>query len=172
MSISVYFYGCATLDGYLADKTHGLDWLHQTGTAEDTGYEGFYRQMDVTIMGRRTFREVESLGSPESVYPTTRNYVFTHDSTFLHAGFTPVRGAVPDFVAELGRDQNIWVIGGGTVLAPLLDCGMVDHIILQIAPVLLGGGVPLFTQKETLRRFHLERVQQYGQFAELTYAKL
>lgn len=51
--MSVFFYGCVTLDGYLADKNHRLDWLHQTGTVEDTGYESFYRQMDVTLMGRR-----------------------------------------------------------------------------------------------------------------------
>lgn len=169
--MSVYFYGCITLDGYLADKNHGLDWLHQTGDAEDTGYEDFYRQMDVTVMGRRTFREIESLGAPESIYPTTRNYVFTHDSAFSHAGFTPAGGGVPDFVKALGREKNIWVIGGNTILAPLLDCGMVDHIILQIAPVLLGDGIPLFTQKEALRRFRLERVRQYGQFAELICTK-
>ena len=169
--MSVYFYGCATLDGYLADKNHGLDWLHQTGAAEDTGYEDFYRRMDVTVMGRRTFREVESLGAPETVYPTTRNYVFTHDGAFSHAGFTPVSGSVPDFVEALARDQSVWVIGGGAVLAPLLDRGMVDYLILQIAPVLLGDGVPLFTQKEALRRFRLEGVRQYGQFAELTCVK-
>ncbi len=169
--MGVYFYGCVTLDGYLADKNHGLDWLHQTGAAEDTGYEDFYRRMDVTIMGRRTFREVASLGAPETVYPTTRNYVFTHDAAFSHAGFTPVSGDVPGFVEALGRDRNIWVIGGGTVLAPLLNRGMVDRLILQIAPVLLGDGIPLFTQQEALRRFRLEGVRQYGQFAELTCAK-
>lgn len=169
--MSVYFYGCATLDGYLADKAHRLDWLHETGTTEDTGYDRFYRQMDVTIMGRRTFREIESLDSPESVYPTTQNYVFTHDGAFSCPGSTPVSGSVPDFVQGLGREKNIWVVGGNTILAPLLDRDMVDHIILQIAPVLLGDGVPLFTQKEALRRFRLERVEQYGPFAQLTYAK-
>lgn len=169
--MSVYFYGCITLDGYLADKDHGLDWLHQTGGAEDTGYDRFYQQMDVTIMGRRTFREVEAMASPESVYPTTQNYVFTHDSALPCTGYTPVSGSVPDFVAGLGRERNIWVVGGNTILAPLLDHGMVDHIVLQIAPVLLGDGIPLFTQKEALRRFRLEDVERYGPFAQLTYAK-
>ena len=32
--MSVYFYGCVTLDGCLADSRHGLDWLHETGTVE------------------------------------------------------------------------------------------------------------------------------------------
>ena len=49
---------------------------------------------------------------------------------------------------------------------------MVDHMFIQIAPVLLGEGIPLFTQKERLRRFRLERVNRYGQFAEMVYSKL
>ena len=169
--MSVYFFGCVTLDGYLADKNHGLGWLHETGATEDTGYDHFYQQMDVTIMGHRTFREIETLDSPESIYPTTQNYVFTHDSTLPCAGFTPVCSSVPDFVETLDREKNIWIVGGNTILAPLLDRDMVDHIIIQIAPLLLGDGIPLFAQKEALRRFRLEEVKQYGPFAELAYAK-
>jgi len=118
-TMSVYFYGCATLDGYLATRDHGLDWLHQTGTVEDTGYEDFYARMDVTLMGRRTFREVERLGNPAEVYPTTENYVFTH-RPLDQAGFTAVSGDPAAFVERLGREKHIWVIGGNTLLAPLL----------------------------------------------------
>lgn len=169
--MSVYFYGCVTLDGYLAAKDHSLHWLHQTGTAEETGYEAFYAQMDVTLMGRRTFREVEKLGNPAEVYPTTENYVFTHQP-LNREGFTAVRGDPAAFVKGLSREKNVWVIGGNTILAPLLDGDLVDHLIVQAAPVLLGEGIPLFTQREALRRFHLDEVRKYGQFAELAYSRL
>ena len=169
--MSVYFYGCVTLDGYLADKDHGLDWLHQTGAAEDTGYEDFYARMDVTLMGRRTFREVERLGNPAEIYPATENYVFTH-RPLRQAGFTAVSGSPAAFVERLDRAKNIWVIGGNTILAPLLDRDLVDHLIIQVAPVLLGKGIPLFTQGEALRRFRLDAVKQYGPFAELVYGRL
>lgn len=168
--MSVYFYGCVTLDGYLAAKDHSLDWLHQTGTAEDTGYEAFYARMDVTVMGRRTFREVEKLGNPAEAYPATENYVFTH-RPLSQEGFTAVSGDPAEFVEKLGRGKNVWVIGGNTILAPLLDGDLVDHLIIQVAPVLLGAGVPLFTQGEALRRFRLEKVRQYGPFAELVYGR-
>ena len=170
--MSVFFYGCVTLDGYLADKNHGLSWLHETGAAEETGYEDFYRQMDVTIMGRRTFGEIARLEDAAGVYPSTENYVFTHDSPLPVRGFIPVRGDVVEFVSGLGPDKNIWIVGGNTILAPLLERDMVDHIILQIAPVLLGEGIALFTQREALRRFQLDEVKQYGPFAQLTYSKL
>lgn len=169
--MSVYFYGCITLDGYLAAKDHGLDWLHQTGTAEETDCEAFYSRMDVTLMGRRTFREIERLENPAEAYPTTENYVFTHQP-LNQPGFTAVSGDPADFVKCLGREKNIWVVGGNTILAPLLDRDLVDHLIIQTAPVLLGEGIPLFTQGEALRRFRLEAVKQYGQFAELVYSRL
>lgn len=169
--MSVYFYGCISLDGYLADKNHKLDWLYQSGSTEETDYANFYKDMDITIMGRRTFAEVEKSGDVETVYPTTENYVFTHSEEALPKGFIPVKGDVAAFVKQLGKDKNIWMIGGNTILAPLLDCDLVDGMIIQIAPVLLGDGIPLFAQKETLKRFCLKDVKRYGQFAELVYER-
>ena len=168
--MSVFFYGCVTLDGYLADKHHGLSWLHETGAAEETGYEDFYRNMDVTVMGRRTFEEIAKLEDAADVYPTTENYVFTHSASLPCKGFNPVSRDVPGFIEGLG-EKNIWIVGGNTVLAPLLERDMVDTLIVQIAPVLLGEGIPLFTQKGALKRFHLQEVKQYGQFAELTFTR-
>ena len=168
--MSVFFYGCVTLDGYLADKNHGLSWLYETGTTEETGYEHFYRKMDVTIMGRRTFEEIAKLEDAAAVYPTTENYVFTHTDSLPYKGFIPVSGDVPSFIAGLG-EKNVWIVGGNTILAPLLERDMVDHLIIQIAPVLLGEGIPLFTQKEGLRRFRLDEVKRYGQFAELVFSR-
>lgn len=169
--MSVYFYGCMTLDGYLADKNHGLDWLYQTGGAEETNYAEFYKKMDITIMGRRTFREIEKSANVETVYPTTENYVFTHSEEVLPNGFIRQNCDVAEFVRHIEKNKNIWIIGGNTILSPLLDYNLVDCIIVQIAPVLLGDGIPLFTQKEALRRFLLQDVKRYGQFTELIYGK-
>ncbi|MEY8403242.1 dihydrofolate reductase family protein [Oscillospiraceae bacterium 44-34] len=169
--MSVFFYGCVTLDGYLADRDHGLAWLHETGSAEETDYDRFYQRMDVAIMGRRTFEEIAQLEDAASFYPTTENYVFTQSDSLPQKGFIPVRGDVAEFVSGLGPDKNVWVVGGNTILAPLLDRDMVNHLIIQVAPVLLGAGIPLFTQKERLIRFRLDEVKQYGQFAELVYSR-
>ena len=89
--MAVYFYGCITLDGYMAAKGHGLDWLYDTGSPEETSYDEFYSHMDVTLMGRRTFQEIEKTGDPASVYPTTETYVFTHRELSC-PGFTAVNG--------------------------------------------------------------------------------
>lgn len=168
--MSIFFYGCITLDGYLAGKSHELDWLHQTGAVEETGYDSFYETMDATVMGRRTFEELAKQENPSIFYPTTQNYVFTH-RPLTQEGFTAVSGDVVSFAKETSSHQNLWVIGGNTILAPLLNQNLVDYLILQIAPVLLGEGIPLFTQEAVQKRFRLEEVRKYGQFAELTYHK-
>ena len=92
--MSVYFYGCVTMDGYLADKAHHLDWLYQTGTTEETDYEEFYQKMDITIMGKRTFHEIAKAGNVKELYPTTQNYVFTHSVSLPQNGFTAVNADV------------------------------------------------------------------------------
>lgn len=170
--MSVFFYGCITMDGYLADKNHNLDWLHESGTTEETGYENFYEKMDITIMGKRTFNEIQNLENVDSIYSTTKNYVFTHEKDLSSQEFYPVNGCVTEFVKQIDKGKNIWIIGGNTILAPLLDADMVDHMIIQIAPVLLGAGIPLFSQKEVLKQFRLKEVKKYGQFAEMIYSKV
>ncbi len=169
--MSVFFYGCITLDGYLADKNHNLDWLYQTGAVEETDYDSFYKSMDITIMGKRTFNEIKNMDNIDSLYPTTKNYVFTHDRSLSAKGFSPINCDIIEFVKQLEKDKNIWIVGGNTIIAPLLDNDMIDNMIIQVAPVLLGIGIPLFSQKEALKRFHLKEVKKYGQFAELFYTQ-
>ncbi len=170
--MSVFFNGCITLDGYLADKNHNLDWLYQTGDVGETDYENFYNQMNITIMGKRTFSEIEKMDDADRIYSTTENYVITHSNSVSVKGFTAVSCDVVEFVKQLDKNKNIWIVGGGTILAPLLENDMIDTMIIQIAPVLLGKGIPLFSQEESLKRFYLEEVKQYGQFAELIYRRL
>lgn len=122
-------------------------------------------------MGKRTFMEIEKSAEAEKIYPTTKNYVFTHSGEELPEGFIRENRDVTEFVKQMDKDKNIWIIGGNTLLSPLLDKDMVDCLIIQIAPVLLGGGIPLFTQKEMLKRFCLKDVKKYGQFAELVFYK-
>ena len=169
--MSIYFYGCVTLDGYLADRNHGLGWLHETGTSEETGYNDFYKSLDITVMGRKTFREIERMRVAD-VYPTTQNYVFTHAQSLSQEGFIPVSGDPAEFVRRIDPEKNVWIVGGNSILAPMLDSDLIDILIIQIAPVLLGAGIPLFTQKEALKRFTLMDVKRYGQFAQLEYHRI
>ncbi|WP_088839203.1 dihydrofolate reductase family protein [Listeria sp. ILCC792] len=169
--MSIYFYGCVSLDGYLADANNRLDWLHQTGAPEETNYAEFYSQMDMMIMGKKTYDEIVGIAGIESLYAPTQNYVFTHEKELALKSFQQVEGDVADFVRQLPADKNVWIVGGNSILAPLLNENMVDKLYVQVAPVLLGKGIPLFTQDEDVKRFKLVGLHQYGQFAEMVFEK-
>ena len=58
MSNTVFI--ATSLDGYLADKDGGLDWLQSILNPEslDMGYVDFIDRIDALIMGRKTFEKV------------------------------------------------------------------------------------------------------------------
>lgn len=144
--MAFYFYGCMSMDGYLATKMHDLTWLYESGDAADTDCETFYRQMDMALMGRRTFDKIAKQTKPCEAYPTTDNVVFTHQSLDCE-GLRAVCADPVTFVKAQDGQKNIWVVGGNTILAPLLDAGLVDVLIIQVAPVLLGEGIPLLPKR-------------------------
>ena len=58
-----------------------------------------------------------------------------------------VAGEVADLRAELERvadGKDVWVVGGGELATRFATAGMLDELLLSIAPVTLGAGKPLF----------------------------
>ena len=70
-----------SLDGYIADKDGGVDWLNgqeEDGENMDT-YSEFIKTIDTIIMGWNTYHQLTSELSPEEwVYPEQISYVITH----------------------------------------------------------------------------------------------
>lgn len=54
--------------------------------------------------------------------------------------------------ASAGRDLDVVLMGGGELIGSALDAGLVETLQLHIAPVVLGGGTPLF-RSGSLREF-------------------
>ena len=102
-------------------------------------------------------------------------WVFSHrdleripgaDLTFVQGDVRPVHEAMT--AAAGGR--NIWIVGGGELAGAFADAGLLDEIILGVAPVSLGAGAPVLPRRLTSSRLTLTAVEQRGQFAYLTYA--
>ena len=67
--------------------------------------------------------------------------------------------------AAAGR--NVWIVGGGDLAGQFADAGLLDEILVMIAPVALAGGAPLLPRRLELR---LEELGQNGDFACARYA--
>ncbi|GGC77941.1 dihydrofolate reductase [Thalassobacillus devorans] len=164
------FYGAISVDGFLARENHALDWLIGTEGEHDTGYEEFYDSIDTILMGRKTYDQIQVL-MEEFPYQDKKCYVFsrsTYGST-EHVEF--IDEDIAAFTKALKKEagRRIWIVGGGEVLYPLLQERMVDEFIIQVAPTIIGRGIPLFIPGETENQLKLLDVKQYKQFAELHY---
>lgn len=144
MKASVFI--ATSLDGYIARKDGGLDWLPQGG-GEAHGYDEFMATVDAIVIGRKTFETVLAFDA----WPYGNKPVVVL-STTLKEPEVP-RGAVcevmagtpPEIVARLARRgwKHLYVDGGVTVTG-FLEAGLIQRLIITRIPVLLGSGIPLF----------------------------
>ncbi|MBO0432076.1 dihydrofolate reductase family protein [Enterococcus sp. DIV0660C] len=169
----IVFYGAISLDGYLATKEDGLQWLFDTPTGEKTTYESFYQTIDTTIMGRKTYEEAKKSLDAELLYPEKKNYVFSRNQSLVLPDATVINEDPASFIEKIRQESgsDIWIVGGGALLKPLLESQLIDEWWIQITPVLLGEGIRLFEPGEYQERLEYIDSQEFGQFIELHYRK-
>jgi dihydrofolate reductase len=65
--------------------------------------------------------------------------------------------AVHKEMVRAAGGRNVWLVGGGDLVGQFADAGLLDEVIVQIAPVTLGGGAPLLPRRIELRLEELGR---------------
>ncbi|WP_203898533.1 dihydrofolate reductase family protein [Virgisporangium aliadipatigenens] len=174
------YYTATTVDGYIATEDNSLRWLFEVEGADGEASEGFgpfFSQVGAFAMGATTYewvREHESAVMWRDAYGDTPCWVFTtRDLPSIEgANLHFVRGDVRPVhrtMAEAAGGRNIWLVGGGELVGAFADAGLLDELILSVAPVTLGAGAPLLPRVLTSKRLRLTSVRQSGQFASLTY---
>lgn len=138
-----------SLDGYIADKSGGIEWLHAIPNPEgiDMGYSEFFAQIDAIIIGRRTF---ETVCGFEMDWPYKKPvYVLSHSMSAIPEEYKDhaelVQGTLKEIIREIhGRGHSRLYIDGGKTIQGFLKEDLIDEMTMTIIPFLLGGGVPLF----------------------------
>lgn len=139
-------YGAAcSLDGYIAGPKGELDWLHMTPEVGKIIADTWSR-IDVMLMGRKTWEVGESMGGGAGS-PGITTYLFSRTlKDRPPAGVQLVSENAGEFVRTLKKKKgkDILVMGGGELGQSLFEAGVIDEVGLNIHPVLLGSGAPLF----------------------------
>jgi dihydrofolate reductase len=172
------FYTATSLDGYIADPADSLDWLFVQDIDADgpMNYNSFIAGVGALAMGATTYewiraRIVDGRDKWSYAMPTI---VVTHrdlpavegaDVRFASGDVTAVHA---ELVAAAGGG-DVWVVGGGDLAGQFADAGLLDEVVVAIAPVTLGAGRPLFPRRYALR---LIDVARNGAFACARYAVL
>ncbi|MGQ0661174.1 dihydrofolate reductase family protein [Sphingosinicella sp.] len=139
-------YGAAvSLDGFLAGPDEALDWLLWSDDAKRISAES-WRGVDTILMGRKTYEFAAKSGGGGGGSSKLTTYIFSRKMTEAPDGAELVGEDAAAFVRGLKQQPggDIIVMGGGELGAALIDGGVVDEIGLNVHPILLGGGVPMF----------------------------
>jgi len=153
MDIKCSVFIAASLDGFIARPDGDIEWLHRPEyeTAELNGvtYERFIATVDALVMGRKTLEKV--LSFPEWPYEGTPVIALSHQPlqipAHLEGKVEVMAGDVTSLVATLAeRGMKHLYIDGGQTIQALLEAGLIDELIITRIPVLLGQGIPLFSQ--------------------------
>lgn len=139
----VILFMASSLDGYIARTDGSVDWLF---TDDDYGYRKFYDSIDATLMGHNTYKQILTFG--EFPYSDKKNFVFAKSHVARLAKVTIIKNNAVDFVRQLKEQvgKDIWLIGGCQLNDLLLTHNLIDKIILSIHPLILGRGIPLFSE--------------------------
>ncbi len=180
----VVYYTASTLNGFLADEHHSLEWLFAVDNAGAPDIASFMDSMGVFVEGSSTYEWVLNaenlMAQPhkwQQFYGTKPTYVFTTrtlpvpDGADVRFVSGSVAGVLADIKAAAG-DLDVWVVGGGDLAGQFLDLGALDELVISIAPATLTAGAPLLPRNAGADRFKLHGATVQGQFAVLNYEVL
>ena len=74
-----------------------------------------------------------------------------------------------NLIAGLKKEgKRIWIVGGSQIIDLVRKKNLIDEYILNIAPVILGEGIPLFCGSER-NDLVFDKARTFGQFLEVSY---
>ncbi len=157
-----YVFIAKSLDGYIADKNGGLEWLNSIPNPDqnDMGYNAFMDKIDAIVMGRNTFSVVSEFDM-DWPYHKPVFVLSNHLKTIppkCKGKVELINGSESKILKALEERgfRSLYIDGGITVQA-FLAADLIDELIITTLPILLGGGIPLF--KELPDKLEFEHIR-------------
>jgi dihydrofolate reductase len=160
-----------SLDGYIVGPDGGFDW-----SAPDEEVFRFatdeVRELGVHLLGRRLYEAMlywetadqnPSLGFSTlefaAIWKSLPKVVFSTTLSAVQGNARLASGGLAEEIERLRAEpgEGDIAIGGATLAAEAAALGLIDEYRARVHPVLVGGGIPFFPQRE--RRVDLELVE-------------
>lgn len=170
-------YIATSIDGFIAKKDGDIDWLFDVPNPDnsDFGYSEFMKRIDAIVVGRSTFELVLTFGT----WPYTKPVVvLSKKLKSVPEDLTDkaeiLKGEPVSVVKELNSRgyMNLYIDGGKTIQG-FLKQGLIDELIITRIPILLGGGIPLFSELTKEQKFrHMNTDILNGAFVRSYYRRM
>jgi dihydrofolate reductase len=157
-----------SLDNFIARKDGGYDGIHWSDEVAEISSK-FMKTVDALLIGRKSYEAMLSYG--QAFFQGAKNYVFTRSKRKSAAlkkriatkkvgkGVDIIEEDAAAFVSKLKKKKGkgIVVFGGGELAKSLFEADLIDEVVLNIHPIILGSGIPLF--HEMTRQIDLELLE-------------
>ncbi|MFL5805130.1 MAG: dihydrofolate reductase family protein [Roseiflexaceae bacterium] len=157
-----------SLDGFVAGPDGELDWIRFDDQLVDD-VAALTATADTALFGRVTYQMMEAYWPTAAESPTATKHDIDHarwvnnapkivfsrtleQVSWAHSRI--VRDNIPDEIARLKQQsgKHLLMIGSTKTAQTLMQLGLIDEYRLNVNPVVLGRGVPLFAEfKDTLK---------------------
>jgi len=137
-------------DGFIARPDGDIEWLTERPAPKGFyGMSKFMKSIDAKLLGRKTYDVSVQMGAPFGT--RARHYVFSRrpPPRRVPPGVEFVSGAIGPFAQRLRSEKgkDIWMMGGGEIIASFLDAGAIDDFIISVVPMFIGEGIPLIAPR-------------------------
>ena len=147
----IIVYIATSADGYIARPDGDVEWLNRRPRTFDYGMREFYPTVDTILWGRKTYdwllNYYRKRGKTKGLFDAQlANYVFSRKPPKrAAAGVQFISEPVKAFAQRLRGmpGKQIWMMGGGGLIASFLDAGEIDEFDIHVIPVFIGEGIPL-----------------------------
>jgi dihydrofolate reductase len=163
----IVVYIATSTDGYIARPDGDVSWLDRPQPKGDYGYGEFFKRVDTILWGRKTYAKGIEMGMKASMFgPGVKSYVFSHrpqKSPVTGADFEFVSTPIKPFAQRLRKrpGKDIWMMGGGEIIASFLDEGEIDEFSIHVIPILIGEGIPLIAPRHRSVRLKLLSTKKF-----------
>ena len=131
-----------------------MEWLNRRARL-DYGMKAFYKTIDTILLGRKTYDWAIAYwakrGKTEGMFDKkVKHYAFSRKPPEKAVdGVEFVSEPVKEFARKIRAKpgKNIWMMGGGELIASFLDAGEIDEFQMKVIPVFIGEGIPLIASR-------------------------
>jgi dihydrofolate reductase len=178
--------GADTADG-VADVDELQAWVMDQDPVDTETLERATAATGAVVMGRRLFDIVDApdVWTKDMAYGaqpagTVPFFVVTHSPPTdvrlerelgLRFTFVDDLANAVDQARTAATDGDVVIMGGGDVIGQAIEAGLVDELHLHLAPMLLGGGTPLF-RAGTRQMYRQRGVSPSSNAVHLIYERL